>query len=81
MSSIAEVETIGLTHKDSKEVVSTGTAVIIKEGHTLSIDSVRAFCKEHLIDFKIPKKIIIISKMPLNSRGKLDRAALKRLFE
>lgn len=37
--------------------------------------------KEYLPDYMIPKKIIFLDKIPVNTNGKADRAYLKGLLE
>ncbi len=42
--------------------------------------AVKAICKEHLHDWKCPKEIIFIEKLPRNTMGKILKEDLKRLF-
>ena len=46
-----------------------------------SVDKVglRAWCRLHLIDYKVPRSLILVERLPRTERGKLDRAALDRL--
>jgi malonyl-CoA/methylmalonyl-CoA synthetase len=42
--------------------------------------AIKAICKEHLHDWKCPKKIIFIKKLPRNTMGKILKESLKKLF-
>jgi len=42
--------------------------------------AIKAVCKEHLHDWKCPKKIIFIKKLPRNTMGKILKQDLKKLF-
>ncbi len=42
--------------------------------------AVKVICKEHLHDWKCPKEIIFIEKLPRNTMGKILKEDLKRLF-
>jgi acyl-CoA synthetase (AMP-forming)/AMP-acid ligase II len=38
----------------------------------------KAWCRERLADFKVPKRIEIRDRLPLVAVGKVDKAALRR---
>ncbi|EBA04055.1 long-chain-fatty-acid--CoA ligase [Rhodobacterales bacterium HTCC2150] len=40
-------------------------------------ENILAFCAEHLIAYKLPADVIILSEMPLTAAGKIDRNALQ----
>ncbi|MCK5695155.1 MAG: acyl--CoA ligase [Desulfobacula sp.] len=42
--------------------------------------AVKAICKEHLHDWKCPKEVIFIEKLPRNTMGKILKENLKKLF-
>ncbi|EJD75257.1 hypothetical protein LOAG_17563 [Loa loa] len=44
-------------------------------------EELRQYLKEHLLYFMIPKKIIILQRMPLNRNGKIDMNSLKEMME
>ena len=39
-------------------------------------EELRAFCRERLADFKVPKVIRIVSCLPKNAMGKVEQRAL-----
>ena len=43
-------------------------------------EAIKAICKEHLHDWKCPKQIIFIKKLPRNTMGKILKEELKKLF-
>lgn len=46
---------------------------------TLTTDEVVARCRGRLSDYKIPRRVVLVSEIPRTARGKVDRAALQRL--
>jgi long-chain acyl-CoA synthetase len=54
-------------------------AVIAGKSDTLSSDRIREHCYRHLAGHKVPRSIIMVSEIPRNPRGKVDRVALRRL--
>ncbi|WP_457552079.1 class I adenylate-forming enzyme family protein [Desulfobacula sp.] len=42
--------------------------------------TIKTICKKHLHDWKCPKKIIFIKKLPRNTMGKILKQDLKKLF-
>ena len=55
-------------------------AVVKTPGSEDISDAVKAICKEHLHDWKCPKEIIFIEKLPRNTLGKILKENLKKLF-
>jgi acyl-coenzyme A synthetase/AMP-(fatty) acid ligase len=37
-------------------------------------------CKQHLADFKVPKKVHIVEKIPRTATGKIQRRAVAAAF-
>lgn len=64
--------------------VNEGTAqgvVAFVSGLTGALDRLKTICKQSLADYMVPARIIEVDRMPLNSNGKIDRAALKAQLE
>lgn len=58
----------------------TSSAYVIPiEGNSLDIEGVRLFLRERLPSHMLPDVIHVVSKLPLNSNGKVDREHLRRL--
>jgi len=47
----------------------------------MSLDerTLRDACRRNLADHKVPRSFVLVPELPTNSRGKLDRAAVRRL--
>jgi acyl-CoA synthetase (AMP-forming)/AMP-acid ligase II len=50
-----------------------------KQGERVTAEELRAFCRQRLADFKVPRKIILDSNLAKTASGKVDRARLKEL--
>jgi acyl-CoA synthetase (AMP-forming)/AMP-acid ligase II len=60
-----------------EEVVSF---VTLLPGFSLSSDQILVYCRSRLPQSKVPKSVLFVSKLPKNSRGKIDRKALVDLW-
>lgn len=47
--------------------------IVLKEGRTLTERQVKAFCKEHLEDFKTPTVVAFVPALPKTAGGKIKR--------
>lgn len=74
---VVEAAVIGLPDEHSGEAV---TAFVVKRDETLSADALRAFCKEALTGYKVPKQIIFRESLPKTNVGKVLRRALREEF-
>jgi long-chain acyl-CoA synthetase len=53
-------------------------AVVLKA--EANAEQLQAFCRDHLADFKVPRVIRIVSALPQNETGKIERRNLAALF-
>src|SRR3954451_11047643 len=53
--------------------------VVVHDGATLSEDEVRAFVKEHLARFKVPRDVIFHDELPRNPTGKILKRELRKV--
>ena len=75
---VIEVSVVGISDEKWGEKI---VAAVVKTPGSQDISSaVKAICKEHLHDWKCPKKIIFIEKLPRNTMGKILKEDLKKLF-
>lgn len=51
---------------------------LVRPGAGASVEALRAFCREHLANYKIPKVFSIRDTLPMLPVGKVDKQALKR---
>jgi malonyl-CoA/methylmalonyl-CoA synthetase len=82
MPGVAESAVVGVPHPDFGEV---GVAVVIpKSGANLDGDEIIAALKAQLANFKIPKRCFVVSELPRNTMGKVQKNLLReergRLF-
>jgi malonyl-CoA/methylmalonyl-CoA synthetase len=79
MSGVAESAVVGVPHPDFGEV---GVAVVIaKPGATVQPDQVIASLKARLANFKIPKHCVIVSELPRNTMGKVQKNLLREQYK
>ena len=50
--------------------------IVLKEGQSATSDEIRGFCRQSLSDYKVPKQIKFLDKMPKTKSGQLDRKRL-----
>ena len=71
---IVQVVTFAVPHEKLGEDVAA--AVVLEENLGLTESDLRAFAAERMVDFKVPKKIVILSEIPKGATGKLQRIGL-----
>jgi long-chain acyl-CoA synthetase len=71
---VLEAAVIGLPDEHSGEAV---TAFVVKRDEGLTADALRAFCKESLTGYKVPKQIVFRESLPKTNVGKVLRRALR----
>jgi acyl-CoA synthetase (AMP-forming)/AMP-acid ligase II len=75
---VAEAVCFGVPHPGWGEEVEA--AVVLKEESTATDAEILAFCKQHLADFKRPKKIHITKTIPRTATGKIQRGGVAKAF-
>lgn len=71
---VAEAAVIGLPDEHSGEAV---TAFVVRRDDALTAETLRAFCRESLTGYKVPKQIIFRDALPKTNVGKVLRRALR----
>ncbi|MCV9940008.1 AMP-binding protein [Boseaceae bacterium BT-24-1] len=71
---VLESAVIGLPDEHSGEAV---TAFVVKRDPAVTSEELRAFCKENLTGYKVPKQIIFRDALPKTNVGKVLRRALR----
>ncbi len=75
---VAESAVVGIVDEKWGEKV---VAAVVKEpGTDVSADEVKAYCKKQLHDWKCPKEITFVEKLPRNTMGKVLKEEVKRFF-
>ena len=79
MPGVAESALVGVPHSDFGEV---GVAVVIaKPGATVLPEAVIADLKSKLANFKIPKRCFVVTELPRNSMGKVQKNLLRDQYK
>lgn len=73
---IDEIAIIGVP--DEKWGESGKAFVVLKKGESFSLEEMREYCLDKLAKYKIPKHLEIISELPKNVAGKIDRKRLNK---
>jgi len=71
---VAEAVAFGIPHPTWGEEVAA--AVVLKEPQPET--AILLFCKERLADFKVPKKLFIVTAIPRTATGKIQRGAVAK---
>jgi acyl-CoA synthetase (AMP-forming)/AMP-acid ligase II len=71
---IAQVVTFAMPHDKLGEEVAA--AIVLREGAEASEREIRDFCAGRLADFKVPRRVVILSEIPKGATGKLQRIGL-----
>ena len=72
---VAEAAVLGIPDDIRGEIV--GAVVSLKEGEKATEQELRGFCVEHLINYKVPKKIMFLDSLPRNTAGKIDKNGIR----
>ncbi|MGO4682318.1 acyl--CoA ligase [Hyphomicrobium sp. 2TAF46] len=71
---VLQVVTFAVPHDKLGEDVAA--AVVLREGKQATERELRDFASEHLANFKVPRKILLLSEIPKGATGKLQRIGL-----
>ncbi len=71
---VAQVVTFSVPHDKLGEDVAA--AVVLREGHAATERELRDYVASRLIDFKVPRKILLLDEIPKGATGKLQRIGL-----
>lgn len=71
---VADAGVTGVEDPEWQQAVAA--SVVLREGENVSASELRAFCRERLAGFKVPKQIQFVERLPRNAQGKLVRSRL-----
>jgi len=71
---VAQAVTFAMPHAMLGEEVAA--AVVLRENMTAEENEIRAFVAKHVADFKVPRKVLILTEIPKGATGKLQRIGL-----
>jgi malonyl-CoA/methylmalonyl-CoA synthetase len=75
---IRECAVIGLPDDTWGERVAA--AVVLKDGTTLELETLRDWCRDKLSHYKLPKQLLVVDTLPRNAMGKITKPAVRELF-
>lgn len=78
MPEILECGVVGVPSEKSGEMVK---AVIVRKDPSLTAEQVKAYCRQNLTGYKMPKEIIFVDSIPKTPVGKILRRELKDITD
>ncbi len=86
-----EVELVLTAHPAVKECAVIGcpdeewgervTAVIVpRREEAVTAEAIMAYCREQLVDYKAPRRVLFVEALPSNALGKVQKARLRALL-
>ena len=76
---VNESAVIGVPHNDFGEAVVV--IVVLSQPNSIDEKTIISYAKEKLANFKIPKKVIFVEKLPRNTMGKVQKNFLREMHE
>jgi long-chain acyl-CoA synthetase len=85
-----EVDEVLFAHPDTFEVATVGIKdtfrgevpvafVALKAGRAVSADDLLVYCRDRLVDYKVPRRIEFLDALPKTGAGKIDKLKLRGL--
>jgi acyl-CoA synthetase (AMP-forming)/AMP-acid ligase II len=74
---VAQVGVVGLPHAYWSEAVTA--FVVRRPGASAEEHELIAYCKEHVVNYKVPKAVRFIDALPVDGQGKILKRELRRL--
>lgn len=72
---VAEVAVVGI--EDERWIEAVTAVIVLKEGATLTSETVREHVKSKLAHYKVPKRVDFAAQLPRNQSGKLLKRQLR----
>ena len=71
---VAQAVAFAVPHDKLGEDIAA--AIVLREGANASDRELRDFAAQHLADFKVPRRILLLDEIPKGATGKLQRIGL-----
>jgi fatty-acyl-CoA synthase len=75
---VREAAVVGVPHPVLGEDVAA--VVVLVAGADADPEELRAYCAEHLADYKVPRRIEIVEELPRNATGKVLKGELRQML-
>ena len=72
---ISEVQVFGIPHEKMGEEVCAW--VQLNEGQSMTEDELKAFCKDQITHFKIPRHVRFVTEYPMTVTGKIQKFVMR----
>ena len=72
---VVEATAIGVDDKDFGARLRA--FVVTTEGATVSEDDIKAYVRDHLARYKVPREVVFLDELPRNPTGKILKRALR----
>ena len=76
---IQDAKVVGIPDEKYGEEVCVW--IKLKEGELISEDEIRAFCKDHIAYFKVPRYIRMVENFPMTVTGKVQKFKMREQME
>ncbi len=73
--SVLECSVVGVPDERWGEAVMA--VIVLRPGHSLSVDDLLNYCRDHLASYKKPRYVRFVDQLPRNSTGKVLKAVLR----
>ena len=55
-------------------------SILMLQIGSLSLSAVKVYCQDHLAKYKLPQRVWIVSELPRNAMGKVNKKQLVKQF-
>ena len=61
-----------------RRAAARADTIVLKNGRTVTEDDLLAYCKDRLVDYKVPRRIEFLDALPKTETGKIQRYVLRQ---
>jgi malonyl-CoA/methylmalonyl-CoA synthetase len=77
--SIQQCAVVGVP--DAKWGEAVAAAIVLRAGHALTLEDLRAWCRERISTYKMPQQLRAVDELPRNAMGKITKPSVLKLFQ